>query len=238
MGSLFGENVIVVCYKMRIFVILTFLIISRFAAAEDSKFFSDVIKLEAQSVEKYQEQVDSIDQYQKGSDSFINEAQEIIRQSSKNKYNGAMPDLLRGLGSIEKANNSTAPYDLMIFISSSIPRASLRNLAVEARRVGAVFILRGLVNNSFKQSVAYIRSLQEEGIGAIIDPHSYEVYQVKQVPAIVVVSDKNTCHPKICTPAHDKISGNISLQYALEEIAQRGVFGEVTAKKYLKRYGK
>jgi len=233
---LFGENVIVACCKMKKILLFTFFICTSSALANDAKFFNDVLKVENKSIEKFKDEAGVIKNYHKNSQDYMGAADAVRGGAEYNKYTGAMPDLLKGVGSIEQANKKPMQYDLMIFISSSMPKTSLRNLAIEAKRVGAILVLRGLVNDSFKQSVQYIKSLNDEGVGAIIDPHSYKLFDIKHVPTFVAISEDNTCHPKICTPTHDKISGNISLKYALEQLKKDGVYSKNTAQKYLKRY--
>ena len=126
---------------------------------------------------------------------------------------------------------------LMIFISSSMPKNSLKEYSVQAKKTGAVLVLRGLINNSFKQTVSFIHSLNKEGTAAIIDPLAYRNFNVTQVPQIVVITDNHGCKWGRCaqTPLHDKIQGNISLEYALEQIADKGEFTKEEASRFLQR---
>ena len=124
---------------------------------------------------------------------------------------------------------------LMIFISSSMPNTILKQYALASNRANGVLVLRGLVNNSFKQTVHFIKTLNDQGTKAIIDPNAFSLFDVKQVPQIVVIVDNNNCKWGRCdhTPLFDKISGNITLEYGLEEISKRGEFTKKEANRFL-----
>jgi conjugal transfer pilus assembly protein TrbC len=124
---------------------------------------------------------------------------------------------------------------LMIFVSSSIPINSLRQFAIQSNKANGVLVLRGLINDSFKQTASFIKSLNDNGTRAIIDPISFKLFDVRQVPEIVVIVDDSGCMAGKCehTPLFDKISGNISLDYALEQIAKNGQFTKKEAQRFL-----
>jgi len=123
---------------------------------------------------------------------------------------------------------------LLIFISASLPRQSLINYANSARKSGAVLVLRGLINNSMKQTAKFIHNLSKQGTYAIIDPISYRNFNITQVPTIVLISDDHQCQYGKCTftPRHDRITGNITLNYTLREFKNNGEFKQ-EAKRYL-----
>ncbi len=111
-----------------------------------------------------------------------------------------------------------------IFVSFSIPKQTLVNLDHLARRIGAKLVIRGLRNNSFKDTFNYAKSLSGNGVVIDIDPKSFEEYQIKQVPAFVINKGSN----------YDKLTGNVSIIHALKEFATSGDLKE-EAKKYLER---
>ena len=112
----------------------------------------------------------------------------------------------------------------MIFISSSMPRASIVNYIEESRKYGATLVLRGFKNNSLKQTVSYIKSLSDKGANVIIDPRSYRMFGIDSVPQIILISENNNCAIGACeiTPIHDRIRGNVTLRYALERFEEEG----------------
>jgi len=144
-----------------------------------------------------------------------------------------MPDV--DLEQFQNSNRNKQPINqLLIFISSSLPRQSLINYANSARRSGAILVLRGLINDSMKQTVKFIHNLSRQGTYAIIDPISYNNFNINQVPSIILISDNHKCQYGKCTytPRHDRISGNVSLNYALREFKERGDFKQ-EATRYL-----
>lgn len=120
----------------------------------------------------------------------------------------------------------------LIFISFSMPETLIRNYIDEAKAYNGVLVLRGLVNNSLKQTVQKfklienIKENQKSNISIIIHPHLFDLYQVKQVPTIVLAQDNLKCVLKYseCSDSYkyDKISGSITIKYALEQIEEKG----------------
>lgn len=135
-----------------------------------------------------------------------------------------------------KENKSSKLNKLLIFISSSMPEDSLIALDEQAKRAGGLLVLRGLINGSFKDTAAYITSLSDKGISAIIDPRLFKMFNVEAVPTFIVKpDDSNPCFDKECryTPIHDKVAGNITLEYALELISTNGSESRMVASSYL-----
>jgi len=117
---------------------------------------------------------------------------------------------------------SISHYPLMIFISSSIPKESLKDLMFQAKRAGAVLVLNGFIG-SLKNTQEFFSNNFKDDLAVIIDPRLFELFQVKIVPTFIVMKDvSQNCDNDKCqfSPIHDRIAGNISLQYALEEISR------------------
>jgi Type-F conjugative transfer system pilin assembly protein len=70
---------------------------------------------------------------------------------------------------------------ILVFVSSSMPLVSLRQWFIQAQRLGAVVILRGLVNNSLVTTKAWLTSLMKqlhpEG-GVEINPVAFEAFGI------------------------------------------------------------
>jgi len=131
---------------------------------------------------------------------------------------------------------------LLVFISASVPRESLQRLARQAARVGAPLVLRGVVND-FPATAEFMRDIlgepEKDGrppatsskqgssqrkARALIDPTLFARFDVRQVPAVVLVPD-GACVAGIraCphdTPAHIHVTGDVTLDYALDHIAR------------------
>lgn len=98
---------------------------------------------------------------------------------------------------------------LYVFISFSMPTALLRQYVQEAKQYNAILVLRGLIDNDFRKTTTVLRQLDEQA-GAIIEPQLFQQYDIQAVPAIV--QDK--------AGIVRKISGSVSLQYALQQFAE------------------
>lgn len=105
-------------------------------------------------------------------------------------------------------------YPLLVFISFSMPEASLLSFAKELESCGGAFVVRGLPNNSFAEFFNKLNHLKEVGMDApiLIDPDSFEEYEVTEVPTIVLKGEQ----------AFDKMTGNVPASYALETFSEKG----------------
>ena len=101
-----------------------------------------------------------------------------------------------------------AKDELMIFVSMSLPVTSLKQLFAQASKNNVRLIMRGLVNNSFKDTQ---RKIQELGIIVDIDPTLFDKYQITQVPTFV--------------KGQHKLMGNVSLAYAKQHLQEEGKHG-------------
>jgi len=117
--------------------------------------------------------------------------------------------------------------DLLIFVSFSIPAMSLQQLIMDAHKVGGHLVIRGLVNNSFKDTAQALYELIHESKsgGIMLDPTLFQKFNIKQVPAFVVVNHDNLRQP-LCSK-FDIVYGNVSLSYVLHKIASGGDEGKV-----------
>jgi conjugal transfer pilus assembly protein TrbC len=97
---------------------------------------------------------------------------------------------------------------LLVFISFSVPENIWLSLAQEMKDYQALFVLRGLPDNSFKSFAQKMAHLKEQGMEASlqIHPQLFKDYDIKSVPSFVFVAS-DTIH---------KVSGAVSLDYALD----------------------
>lgn len=125
----------------------------------------------------------------------------------------------------------------LIFISFSMSEELIKNYIAEAKLYGGVLVLRGLINNSLKQTVTKLQEIEgiadkidkdtKSNLSIIIHPHLFKLYDVKQVPAIVISKDNAGCILKYddCSALYeyDKIYGSVTIEYALEEVKRSGI---------------
>ena len=132
----------------------------------------------------------------------------------------------------------SAPSDdstLLVFASASMPAPSWQVLVVEAERYQATIVLRGLVGGSLKNTAAFLRGqarLGETG-GVVIDPTLFELATVTVVPTVVLLKNAvGRCRDARCVrqlPVHDRLSGNVTLTYALDAFAREGDLADMAA---------
>lgn len=99
-------------------------------------------------------------------------------------------------------------YQVIIFISLSVPEAIWLQLSEELKKIGGIFVLRGLPNNSFKSLAYHLLNLKRKGIEAPIQihPQLFKEHGIEKVPAFLVRNEHG----------FNKLSGNVSLKYALD----------------------
>lgn len=111
---------------------------------------------------------------------------------------------------VEKRNNKSP---ILIFVSFSMPKASLKGWMTQAQRINAPIYIRGLINNSFKDTFKAVGELVEDQKGGVlIDPPLFKKYSITQVPAVVVREQDSNLF--------DVVYGDVTLDYALEKIVK------------------
>jgi conjugal transfer pilus assembly protein TrbC len=123
---------------------------------------------------------------------------------------------------------STPSSPLRIFITLDMPRGSLQRLAEQSARTGAVLVLRGLKGESMRATLAAIQGINGDQTGAwTIDPEAFVRYGVQQAPTFVLTLSSTLDTPLNCgtqcpiSTHHVQVSGDVSIDYALEAIVHR-----------------
>ena len=129
---------------------------------------------------------------------------------------------------------------LRIFLTLDMPQGSLRRLVHQAERAGAVLVLRGLKNQSMRQTVAAVSDLLgQRKAGWVIDPEAFERHGVEAAPTFVLIlgEDAPPCSATTCTVPRPfvSVSGDVSLDYALEHMSRRQPGAAAVASPYLSR---
>lgn len=114
-----------------------------------------------------------------------------------------------------KMDARTKEIKTLVFVSFSMPETSLRQWLSDAHKIGASVVIRGLKNNSFKETAEkIIKLLDKTNQGGLeINPLVFREYHIAKVPAVVVVDE--SLHN------FDIVYGNVSLEYALKIIADK-----------------
>jgi type-F conjugative transfer system pilin assembly protein TrbC len=132
---------------------------------------------------------------------------------------------------VDQVHNSDELYKLVVFVSFSMPDASLQRLFSDGARMGEsiTFVFRGLDESKNLQSMLQrVHKLNEKYNATInIDPGLFDRFGVHSVPAMVVYRDDptqlQTCLSQGISPDDIKDSyvgvyGDVSLDYALEHM--------------------
>jgi conjugal transfer pilus assembly protein TrbC len=129
---------------------------------------------------------------------------------------------------------------LRIFVTLDMPQGSLRRLVDQAERAGAVLVLRGLKNQSMRQTVAAVSDLLgQRKAGWVIDPEAFERHGVEAAPTFLLTLGEDTppCGATTCNVQRPfvSVSGDVSLDYALEHMVRRHPGAAAVAGPYLSR---
>ena len=118
-------------------------------------------------------------------------------------------------------DGDTGP-DLLVFVSFSMPEASLKRLATDAAKTNAVLVFRGPKDGSLKQTLQAFEPLAKLGASAILHPEAFTWNRIDSVPVFVL----GTAAGGGCDDAADscretiRIAGDASLEYILERMAR------------------
>jgi len=169
-------------------------------------------------------------------DQFREEASQVREGGVSNMARIATADLPKGpngavdFDEIVKGANANANGTLkgeapqfIVFASLSIPPQSLRALISDTARAGGVVVFRGFPNNSMRQFAGELGKIiqkQDDFANVGVDPRLFRAFNVTAVPTYVAVSsDFDLCagfHCETKLPPHDRMTGNVTVQYALE----------------------
>jgi len=153
-------------------------------------------------------------------------------------------EVIKNAGKIKQA--ITRPKhvspNLMVFVSFSMPRENLKRLAAQAGLAGIPVMLRGLVADahgkpSFHATGIAVGKLNlGNNQGFSVSPMAFKRFSVTQVPTFVLLMEKDciTCGAGF-VPKYLKISGDVSLDYALRVMKTRRPRSSARIKPYLKR---
>lgn len=130
---------------------------------------------------------------------------------------------------------------LFVFISLSMPRATLQRLVDQAARAQASVFIRGLAGGSLRTTVAQVQGLiSQRQVAVQIDPQAFDRFAIERVPSFVLVRDGTrpvSCASGTCAPPEGflRTTGDVSLDYALEYMQRRSPQFAKDASGFLRR---
>ena len=154
---------------------------------------------------------------------------------------GMMDDPALRQAGADMAAPARDPGALYVAVSLSMPTEDLRALARDAQKSGAQLVIRGLVNGSFKETIARAKQVFDEhsASGLAIDPQVFRAFDVKAAPTFIAAAGVvQPCGSLGCLPsaaAYDKVAGNISMEAALTALATAGTSAKPVASAALER---
>ena len=129
--------------------------------------------------------------------------------------------------------------DLLIMVSLSMPRDALERTAEQAERAGATLVFRGLKGDSMTQMGAEIQSIiGKRNVSAVVHPPAFQQFSVTRVPAVVIARpEAGNVLENGCSQAGTfvKVTGDVSLDYALEHIERKSLAWGQIARSYRNR---
>lgn len=115
----------------------------------------------------------------------------------------------------ENTDQNAKGDKIYVFVSLSIPKVSLEALLKEAPKHNATLVLRGLKNNSFKETAKVIQDFHNkqegEGVGFEINPELFEKYGILHVPVFLNLTNNN------------RLSGNVTLSFAAQKLKEESI---------------
>lgn len=164
---------------------------------------------------------------------FMAQAQALVDASPaqvRRGFSGLESSEFAGGSGLAQLGDPSPPEGVVyVAVSFSQPPADLRRLGQDAQKAGAVLVIRGLVRGSFKETLLAARQVFDEGSlgGVAIDPNVFRAFDIQAVPTFIAATRPVQpctkgleCVP--AAPAHDRVSGNISLGEALRLLKANG----------------
>lgn len=130
---------------------------------------------------------------------------------------------------------------LMVFVSFSMPPASLQRLLVQASVLGGVLVLNGFKNNSLQETARAVQALGAAAGAVQVNPNAFAKYRIHAVPVLLLAraDPGEALDAQGCALPEDfaAVAGDVSLDYALQAITVGDARFAAQAGDYLRRLG-
>ncbi len=134
---------------------------------------------------------------------------------------------------------------VFLLASFSMPKQSLRQMMAEAKKYGLPIVFRGFVNNSVYDTQVALEEVfgsADDAVGFSIDPTVFTRFRVTSVPQVIAMNEVvDVCETPGCegdpVPLHDRVSGNVPVEFALRLIADQGDIAPAEARRLLQEAG-
>lgn len=146
------------------------------------------------------------------------------------KVNSSNQSVLSNIESLDNPlSRLSANTTLRVFVSDSMGKQLLKNYIEQAKRYKAVLVFNGLPNGSWRELAGLIYEITggtAENTAVQLDDISFKEYSITSVPSFVLSSQEDVFNQDRAI-IYDKVSGNIGIKRALEEISEKGDLSEV-----------
>ncbi len=112
-------------------------------------------------------------------------------------------------------------HELLIFISTSMPKATLVKLGEQAKAAGGILVMRGVKGglqqkNALAAMAGELQPVAATGVDIQIHPELFTRYNVSAVPTFVLAREVTDCGTDSCAARMTSLAGDVSLDFALE----------------------
>lgn len=168
-------------------------------------------------------QLPSGNKYYLFSESVVNQNQQFLAQYGKNSPLDINQTISDYNAMLKNAKSKLGTNRLLVFISSSMPKKTITNLMHQGSALGAVFVVRGLINNSYVKTYKYFYQLKGDNtVGVMINPTLFKAFEIDSVPTFALYQSSQNLMQTACNvaPTYSKITGEVSIDYALTQLKQ------------------
>jgi conjugal transfer pilus assembly protein TrbC len=207
---------------IRIFSLIVMCLLSSIVVAEDdaTSFIADAKRNEASQLRDYTQFAIEAKQHE-GSVTAPYKQEAIL--ANLQTQSAITDNQKKTPSNQEKQKNPTA----IIFVSFSMPDESIVTYLRDAKKIHASVVIRGLINNSFKETFLKMSSIVQQagGGGVELNPPLFKKFTISRVPAVVIVPDNQILSSKKSSSTEadfDVVYGDIPLFNALKIIRDHG----------------
>lgn len=113
---------------------------------------------------------------------------------------------------IQNIQRKESRNGILVFVSFSMPKASLVELNNQTNKYNATLIMRGIYKNSFNKMKEKILDISSKGLTIEINPQLFKQYGIKQVPTYILMKEGKELN---------RLTGNVSLEFAYKKLQER-----------------
>lgn len=190
-------------------------------AQADAKALSDTAR--ARAAELHESAKASAQAGEANGSRYVSTVKATVRPSPDQPFD--FDRLVTDTASFDEGRIGDAPR-FIAFASVSMPVPALKAMIADVAQAGGVVVFRGFPQGSAKAlTAALLKVSGTEDLPASvgIDPRLFRAFNIDAVPAYVVTaSDFDLCDGFDCAtnvPPHDRMTGNVSAEYALSTFA-------------------